>query len=71
MTETMHFLYRRLLVISIAGTTSLGETSISGITQHATDGYYRNLLPYKIIFSSENTSNSAAAMAQPSQRPAT
>jgi len=49
MTETMYFLYRRLLVITIAGTASLGGTFISGITQHATDGYYRNLLPYRII----------------------
>jgi hypothetical protein len=62
MTETMYFVYRRLLLITIAGTASLGETFISGITQHATDGYYRNLLPHRIIFSSDNTSNSATTM---------
>jgi len=59
MTVTMYFLYRKLLVITTVGSASLGETFISGITQHANDGYYRNLLPYRIIFSSENTSNSA------------
>jgi hypothetical protein len=49
MTETMYFPYPRLLVITIAGTASLGETFVSRITQHATDGYYKNILPYRII----------------------
>jgi len=61
LTETMYFFYRRFQVITIAGTASLGET-ISYITQHATDGYCRNLLPYRMICSSKNTSNSATTM---------
>lgn len=62
MTETMYLLYRRLLVITMVGIASLGETFISGITPHATDENYRNILPFRIIFSLENIPNSAATM---------
>lgn len=57
----MYFLYKSLLVITVVGN-ALGETFISGIAPHTTDGNYRNLLPYRIIFSLENTPNSAATM---------